>query len=135
MEVFPFNIRDLPALERGIAAFASAGNGGIVVTVAAATVVNREPIAALAMRHRLPTVYGTRDHATAGGLISYSADFDDQFRQAAGYVDRILKGEKPAGLPVQAPTRYLLVVNLKAAKMIGLTLPQSVLARADEVIE
>jgi putative ABC transport system substrate-binding protein len=135
MEVFPFNTRDLTALERDIAAFAAAGNGGMVVTVAAATVFNREPITALAMRHRLPAVYGTRDHAAVGGLISYSADFDDQFRQAAGYVDRILKGEKPADLPVQAPTRYLLVVNLNTAKTLGLTLPQSVLARADEVIE
>ena len=135
MEVFPFNIRDLAELERGIAAFASVGNGGMVVAASAATLSHRETIPALAVRHQLPAVYPAQDFIKSGGLVSYSADFNEQFRQAAGYVNRILRGEKPADLPVQAPTKYVLNINLKAAKALGLTLPPSVLARADEVIE
>jgi putative ABC transport system substrate-binding protein len=135
IEVFPFDARDMSELERGIAAFASSGNGGMVVTATAATAFHREPITALAARHRLPAVYANRDHVVVGGLISYAADFKEQFRQAASYVDRILKGEKPADLPVQAPTKYELVINLKTAKALGFDMPPTVLARADEVIE
>jgi putative ABC transport system substrate-binding protein len=110
-------------------------NGGLIVTSSALTVRHRELIIALAARHKLPAVYPARFHVTAGGLISYGPDLVDQFRRAAGYVDRILKGEKPADLPVQAPTRYELVINLKTAKALGLDVPATVLARADEVIE
>jgi putative tryptophan/tyrosine transport system substrate-binding protein len=116
-------------------AFARSGNGGLIVTASYLSVVYRDLITMLAARHRLPTVYFERFFAAGGGLISYGPNFIDQFRRAAGYVDRILKGEKAANLPVQAPTKYELVVNLKAAKAQGLTIPQSVLARADEVIE
>jgi putative ABC transport system substrate-binding protein len=105
------------------------------VTASALSTVRRDLIIALAARHKLPAVYFERYFVTAGGLISYGANFVDQHRRAAGYVDRILKGEKPADLPVQAPTKYELIVNLKTAKALGLTLPSSLLARADEVIE
>jgi putative ABC transport system substrate-binding protein len=135
MEVIPVNVRDASEIERGIAAFARSGNGGMVVTASALSIFHRELIAALAARHKLPAVYAARDFVASGGLISYGADFVDQYRRAAGYVDRILEGEKPADLPVQAPTRYELVLNLKTAKALGLDVPPTVLARADEVIE
>jgi putative ABC transport system substrate-binding protein len=135
IDLRPVNLRDAGEIERAITAFARAPNGGLVVTASPLSVVHRDLIIALAARHKLPAVYYERFYVAAGGLISYGANFIDQFRQTAGYVDRILKGEKPADLPVQAPTRYELVVNLKTAKALGLTIPQSVLARADDVIE
>jgi putative ABC transport system substrate-binding protein len=135
VELSPVDIRDAGEIERAIAAFASGLNGGLIVTGSAAAIVHRELIATLAARHRLPAVYPGRYSVTAGGLISYGPDLIDQFRRAAGYVDRILKGEKPADLPVQAPTKYELVINLKTAKALGLDVPTTVLARADEVIE
>jgi putative ABC transport system substrate-binding protein len=134
LEVSPVNVRDANEVERAIAAFAGSVNGGLVATPSAMT-VHHDLIIALAARHKLPAVYGTRSSVAAGGLIFYGPDFTDQFRRAAGYVDRILKGEKPADLPVQAPTKYELVINLKTARALGLELPASVLARADEVIE
>jgi len=135
MELTPVDARDAGEIERAVTAFARALNGGLVVTGSAAAVIHRELLATLAARHRLPAVYPGRYSVTAGGLISYAPDLVDQYRRAAGYVDRILRGEKPADLPVQAPTKYELVVNLKTAKALGLDLPASVLARADEVIE
>ena len=135
VEVSPVNLRDAAEIERAVTAFARSGNGGLILTASALSVVHRDLIIALAARHKLPTVYHERFFVAAGGLISYGPNFLDQFRQAAGYVDRILKGEKPADLPVQAPTKYELAINLKTAKAIGLTLPPSLLARADEVIE
>ena len=135
VEVSPVNVRDAPEIERGVAAFARSGDGGLIVTGSPLSLVHRELIIALAARHKLPTVYFVRPFVTDGGLISYGPDVADQARRAAGYVDRILKGEKPADLPVQAPTKYELVINLKTAKTLGLTMPPSVLARADEVIE
>jgi putative ABC transport system substrate-binding protein len=128
MEVIPVNVRDASEIERGIAAFARSGNGGMVVTASALSIFHRELIAALAARHKLPAVYAARDFVASGGLISYGADFVDQYRRAAGYVDRILKGEKPADLPVQAPTKYELVLNLKTAKALGLDVPPTLLA-------
>ena len=122
-------------IERAIADFARTGNGGLIVTGSTLASVHRDPIIAAAARHKLPAVYYGRFFVPAGGLMSYGADLDDQFRRAAGYVDRILKGEKPADLPVQAPTKYETVINLKTAKALGLTVPDTVLARADEVIE
>jgi ABC-type uncharacterized transport system substrate-binding protein len=118
-----------------VSAFARSSNGGLIVTASALARVHINLIVMLAARHKLPAVYWDRPPVAAGGLISYGADLIDQFRLAAGYVDRILKGEKPADLPVQAPTKYELVMNLKTAKALGLTVPQSLLARADEVIE
>jgi putative ABC transport system substrate-binding protein len=135
MEVSPVNVRDAAEIERAVAAFARSGNGGLILTASALSVVHRDLIIALAARHKLPAVYHERLFVVAGGLISYGANFLDQFRQAAGYVDRILKGEKAADLPVQAPTKYELVINLKTAKALGLIVPPSLLARADEVIE
>ena len=136
VDVKPVNLRDAGEIERAIAAFARrAPNGGLVVTANAWSVVRRDLIIALAARHKLPAVYFERHFVAAGGLISYGANFVDQYRRAAGYVDRILKGEKPADLPVQAPTKYELVINLKTAKALGLTVPPALLARADEVIE
>jgi ABC-type uncharacterized transport system substrate-binding protein len=135
VEVSPINLRDAGEIERGVTAFARSSNGGLIVTASVLASVHRDLIVTLAARHRLPAVYYERLFVTAGGLISYGADLDDQYRRAAGYVDRILKGEKPADLPVQAPTKYELVINLKTAKAFGLTVPPSVLARADEVIE
>jgi putative ABC transport system substrate-binding protein len=135
VEVSPVNVRDAPEIERGVAAFARSGNGGVIVTGSPLSLVHRELIIALAARHKLPTVYFLRPFVTDGGLVSYGSDVADQARRAAGYVNRILKGENPADLPVQAPTKYELVINLKTAKVLGLDIPASVLARADEVIE
>ena len=135
VEVSPISARDAPEIERAIAAFARSSNGGLVVTQSALTTVHRDLIVTLAARHNLPAVYYERHFVTAGGLISYGPDFIDQHRQAATYVDRILKGEKPADLPVQAPTKFELVINLKTAKTLGLTVPPSLISRADEVIE
>jgi ABC-type uncharacterized transport system substrate-binding protein len=135
VEVIPINVRDAPEVERAVTAFARTGNGGLIVTAGTVTAVHRNLIAALAVRHKLPVVYPARLYVTGGGLASYGADFVDQYRRAASYVDRILRGEKPADMPVQAPIKYELVINLKTAKALGLTVPASVLARADEVIE
>jgi ABC-type uncharacterized transport system substrate-binding protein len=135
VEVRPVNVRDAGEIERAVAAFAGSPNGGLIVTASALAVVHRELIISLAARHKLPAVYYRRYFVTRGGLISYGYDLVDQFRRSAGYVDRILKGEKPADLPVQAPTRYELVINLKTAKALGLDVPPTLLARADEVIE
>jgi putative ABC transport system substrate-binding protein len=136
VEVTPIGVHDIGAIERAVEAFARSANGGLIVTGGGTLpAVTRDLIITLAARHKLPAVYSFRDMVAAGGLVSYSPDFVDQFRRAAGYVDRILKGAKPADLPVQAPTKYELVVNLKTAKAIGLEVPASVLARADEVIE
>jgi putative ABC transport system substrate-binding protein len=134
VDVTPVNLRDVSEIERAIGAFARSSNGGLVVTTGTAA-VHRHLITALAAQHKLPAVYFARHFVTAGGLISYGADYVDQYQRAAGYVDRILKGEKPADLPVQAPTKYELVINLKSAKALGLTVPPMLLARADEVIE
>ena len=134
VEVNPVNVRGASEVERAVAAFARSSNGGLIVTTGRASVL-RDLIITLAARHKLPAVYYQRFFVVAGGLISYGADYIDQYGRAAGYVDRILKGEKPADLPVQAPTKYELVINLKTAKALGLTVPDSLLARADEVIE
>jgi putative tryptophan/tyrosine transport system substrate-binding protein len=133
--VTPINVRDASEVERALMAFAAAPNGGLIVTASALARSHRDLIAALALRLRLPAVSYHRAFVTAGCLISYGIDQSDLYRRAAGYVDRILKGEKPADLPVQAPTKYELVINLKTAKALGLTVPDSLLARADEVIE
>jgi putative ABC transport system substrate-binding protein len=135
VEVSPINMRDMRELEQAVAAFARAPSGGLIVAGSNLAERNRDLIPELAARHKLPTVYYERPFVAAGGLISYGPDFVDQFRQAAGYVDRILKGEKPGNLPVQTPTKYELVINLKTAKALGLDVPPSLLARADEVIE
>jgi putative tryptophan/tyrosine transport system substrate-binding protein len=135
VELSPINVREAPEIERAIADFGRPSNGGLIVTLTAFTIRHRRLISAMATQHRLPAVYPYRYFATAGGLISYGPDAVDLYRQAAGYVDRILKGEKPADLPVQAPTKYELVINLKAAKALGLDVPPTLLARADEVIE
>jgi putative ABC transport system substrate-binding protein len=134
--VSPINIRaDANEIERAVTAFARAANGGLIVAGGPLAAVHRDLIVTLAARHKLPAVYSERLFVTDGGLISYGPDMIDQFRRAAAYVDRIFKGEKPADLPVQAPTKYELVINLKTAKALGLDLPHSILARADEVIE
>jgi putative ABC transport system substrate-binding protein len=135
VDVSPINLGDAAEIEREVAAFAQSANGGLILTSSSLSAVHRDLIITLAAQHKLPAVYQERNYVTAGGLISYGPNFLDQIRRAAGYVDRILKGEKPGDLPVQAPTKYELVVNLKTAKALGLTIPQSVLARADEVIE
>jgi putative tryptophan/tyrosine transport system substrate-binding protein len=135
VEVSPVNVRDPGEIERAIAAFARFPNAGLILTGSALATVHRKLIINLAARHRLPTVYTSRYFVTDGGLISYGVDFLDQYRQAAGYVDRILKGEKAADLPVQAPTKYELVINLKTARTLGLEVPPTLLATADEVIE
>ena len=134
-EVTPVNVRDAGEIERAITAFARSPNGGLVVTGSTLAGVHRDLIITLAARHQLPAVYAQRYFVTGGGLISYGPDSIDPYRRAAGYVDRILKGEKPADLPVQAPTKYELVINLKTAKALGLDVPPTLLARADEVIE
>ena len=135
MELRAVNVRDASEIERALTAFAQVPNGGVIVSGGPQQAAHRELIIALVARHRLPAVYNARFYAAAGGLISYGADFLDQSRRAASYVDRILKGEKPADLPVQAPTKYDLVVNLKTARALGLEVPATVLARTDEVIE
>jgi ABC-type uncharacterized transport system substrate-binding protein len=135
VEVTPVNVRDASEIERAVAAFARFSNGGLIVTGSALTAVHRDLIVSLAARHKLPAVYFERPFVIGGGLISYGPDIVDQYRRAAGYVDRILKGEKPADLPVQAPTKYELVINLKTASALGLEVPPTLLARADEVIE
>ena len=135
VEVSPVNVRDADEIERAVTTFARQPNGGLIVTGSALANVHRDLIVTLAARHKLPAVYYRRYFVTSGGLISYGPDFVDQFRRSAEYVDRILKGEKPADLPVQAPTKYELVINLKTAKALGLQVPPTLLARADEVIE
>jgi ABC-type uncharacterized transport system substrate-binding protein len=135
VELRPINVRDADEIERAVTSFARSANGGLIVTGSGLAVVHRNLIVTLASRYKMPAVYWYRVASTSGGLISYGADYLDQYRQAAGYVDRILKGEKPADLPVQAPTKYELVINLKTAKALGLEVPPSLLARADEVIE
>ena len=133
--MIPVNLGDAAELEREVVAFAQSANGGLILTASALSAVHRELIITLAARHKLPAVYQERNYAAAGGLISYGSDTLDLWRRAAGYVDRILKGEKPADLPVQQPTRVELAVNLKTAKALGLIVPPTLLARADEVIE
>ena len=135
VEVSPINIGDAGEIERAVTAFARAANGGLIVAASALATVHRDLIITLAARHKLPAVYFNHVFVKDGGLISYGADFNDQYRKGAGYVDRILKGEKPADMPVQAPTKYELVINLKTAKALDLELPHSLLVRADEVIE
>jgi putative ABC transport system substrate-binding protein len=135
VQVAPIDVRHTGDLERAVAAFARTSNGGLIVTADPAAIVHRETIIALAARHRLPAIYPYRFFVTGGGLISYGLNNTEQYRLAAGYVDRILRGEKPADLPVQAPTKYELVINLKTAKALGLTVPDKLLATADEVIE
>jgi putative tryptophan/tyrosine transport system substrate-binding protein len=136
VEVNPINMRrDAGEIERAIAAFAGSPNGGLILTAGAMSLLHYDLIVTLAARHKLPAIYAYRHIVAAGGLISYAADYTDQYRRAAGYVDRILKGEKPADLPVQAPVKYETVINLKTAKALGLTVPPTLLARADEVIE
>ena len=129
------DLREAGDIESTVAAFARSPNGGLIMPGSAAGRHYRDLIISLAARHKLPAVYFERSFVSAGGLMSYGPDFVDQFRRAAGYVDRILRGEKPADLPVQAPTKYELVINLKTAKALGLTVPDTLLARADEVIE
>ena len=135
VEVIPINLGDAAEIKREVAAFAQSANGGLISTTSALSQVHRDLVIALAAEHKLPAVYQERNYVKAGGLISYGPNFLDQFRLAASYVDRILKGERPADLPVQAPTKYELVINLKTAKALGLAVPPSVRARADEVIE
>jgi putative ABC transport system substrate-binding protein len=135
VEVNPVTVRDAGEIKRAVEAFARSPNGGLIVTAGQGSWHHRDLIITLAAQHRLPAVYFERSFVTAGGLVAYGPDYVAQYRRAAGYVDRILKGEKPADLPVQAPTKYELVINLKTAKALGLDVPASVLARADEVIE
>jgi putative ABC transport system substrate-binding protein len=135
VELSPINVRSAPEIERAIAEFARFQNAGLIVTANALVSAHRDLIVALAVKHRLPAVYAARHFVSAGGLVSYGPDFLDQFRRAAAYVDRILKGEKPSSLPVQTPTKYELIVNLRAAKALGIEIPATVLARADQVIE
>ena len=135
VEVKPVNMRDAEEIERAVAAFARSPNGGLIVTGSGPATRHRNLIIALAAQHKLPAVYYERIFVAGGGLMSYGPDFIDQYQRAAGYVDRVLKGEKPADLPVQAATKYELVINLKTAKALGLTVPPAILARADEVIE
>jgi putative ABC transport system substrate-binding protein len=135
IEIFPVDVRDNSELERAAASIAQTGNGGLIITGSFTAVGQRERLIELAARHRLPAIYYDRFFVRTGGLLSYGPDLTDQFRRAASYVDRVLKGEKPADLPVQAPTKFETIINLKTAKALGLALPSSVLARADEVIE
>src|SRR5262245_25859367 len=135
VEIIPVNVRDAPEIERAVAVFARSANGGLIVTGSPFSFAHRDLIVTLAARHKLPAIYWDRAPITSGGLISYGNDSIDLYRRAAGYVDRILRGEKPADLPVQAPTKYELVINLKTAKQLGIDVPPALLARADEVIE
>ena len=135
VEIVAVNVSDRGEMENVLSAFARSPNGGMVVTGSASALMHRDLIVKLAAQHRLPAIYYERSYVTSGGLMSYGSDFVDQYRRAAGYVDRILRGEKPADLPVQAPTKYELVINLRTAKALGLDVPSSLLARADEVIE
>jgi putative ABC transport system substrate-binding protein len=135
VELHPVDVRDVGEIDRAVATFARGPHDGLIVTSSTLAVVHRDLIIALAARHRLPAVYSVSRFGADGGLLSYGTDPHDRFRQAAGYVDRILRGEKPADLPVQAPTKYELVINLKTAKALGLEIPPTLLARADEVIE
>jgi putative ABC transport system substrate-binding protein len=135
VDLTPMNVRDATEIERAIATFAQTSNGGVIVTGSALASAHRDLLVALMAQHKLPAIYSDRLFVAAGGLISYGSDNIDQYRAAAGYVDRILKGEKPADLPVQAPTKYEMVINLKTAKALGLEIPPPVIARADEVIE
>jgi putative ABC transport system substrate-binding protein len=135
VELSPINVRDAAEIERAVTAFGRPGNGGLIVTTSAAVLAHRNLIITLAARHKLPAVYYAGFYVTSGGLASYGPDYRDQYRRAAGYVDRILRGEKPADLPVQAPVKYELAINLKTAKALGLDVPPTLLARADEVIE
>jgi putative ABC transport system substrate-binding protein len=135
VEISAANARSSSEIERVIIALANSGNGGLIVTPSAGVSAHRDLIIKLAAQHRLPAVYGNANNVSSGGLIFYGPNRIDQFRRAAGYVDRVLKGEKPADLPVQAPTKYDLVINLKTAKALGLELPASLIGRADEVIE
>jgi putative tryptophan/tyrosine transport system substrate-binding protein len=135
VEVSAISVREAGEIERAVTAFARSPNGGLILTASALSTVHRELIIALAARHKLPAIYFRRFFAAAGGLISYGPDETEPYRLTAGYVDRILKGEKPADLPVQAPTKYTLVINLKTAKALGLTIPETLLATADEVIQ
>jgi putative ABC transport system substrate-binding protein len=135
VELSPVDVHDEREIERAVTAFARSPNGGLIVTAAPLATRHRDLIIGLADRHGLPAVYASGVFVTAGGLVSYGPDLIDQYRRAAGYVDRILKGENPADLPVQAPNKFELAINLKTAKTLGLTVPPAVLARADEVIE
>ncbi len=135
LDARPINVRDAAEIERDIAAFANSANGGLIVTSSPRASQFREQIIALAARHRLPAVYGSRHFVADGGLISYGPDILDQHRRAADYIDRVLKGEKPADLPVQAPTKFELVINQKTAKALGIEMPNALLARADELID
>ena len=135
VEITPMNVQDAGEIERGIAAFATMPNGGLIVTGSALAASHRDLLVTLAAKQNLPTVYYERLFVTAGGLVSYGPDVLDQYRRAADYVVRILKGEKPSELPVQAPTKYETVVNLKTARALGMNVPQSLIARADEVVE
>ena len=135
IEVSPIDLREPAQIEHAIATFAQSPNGGLILAASAIGAANVNLIVAAAARYKLPAVYVQRPFVSAGGLISYGANYADEIRRAAGYVDRILKGEKPAVMPVQAPTKYELIINLKTAKALGLTVPPSLLARADDVIE
>jgi putative tryptophan/tyrosine transport system substrate-binding protein len=135
MEVNPVSLRDPGEIERGITAFAASPNGGLIITAAPLGTLYRELIIALVARHKLPAIYSSRFFAADGGLVYYGPDLTDQYRRAAGYIDRILKGEKPANLAVQAPTKYEMAINLKTAKTLGIEVPSTLLARADEVFE
>jgi len=135
VEAIPITLGDATDIEREIEAFARPGNGGLIVAAAGAAIIHHNLINMLALQYKLPAIYNERSFVTSGGLLSYGPNYIDQYRRAAHYVDRILKGEKPSDLPVQAPSKYELIINLKTAKALGLVVPQSIISRADEVIE